>query len=81
MSHLAEATWVHGAVYERDARQIALAVEMLLNHRTLVLQHAEAVQAALSRHSDVSRGGAPALTADSRIPSPESRVQGPESRS
>jgi predicted nucleic-acid-binding protein len=44
---LVEATWVLGTVYERDARQIALAIEMLLNHRSLVLQHAEAVQAAL----------------------------------
>jgi len=44
---LAEATWVLGAVYDRDARQIALAIEMLLNHRSLVLQHAEAVEAAL----------------------------------
>lgn len=44
---LVEATWVLSAVYERDARQIALAVEMLLNHRSLVLQHPEAVLAAL----------------------------------
>lgn len=44
---LAEATWVLGAVYDRDAHQIALAIEMLLNHRSLALQHAEAVEAAL----------------------------------
>ncbi|BCS35734.1 hypothetical protein TBR22_A49680 [Luteitalea sp. TBR-22] len=44
---LVEAMWVLGTVYERDARQIALALEMLLNHRSLVLQHADAAQAAL----------------------------------
>jgi predicted nucleic-acid-binding protein len=44
---LAEAMWVLAAVYERDAAQVALAVEMLLNHQQLALQEAEAVAAAL----------------------------------
>ena len=44
---LAEATWVLATVYERDAAQLALAVEMLLNHQHLALQEPEAVAAAL----------------------------------
>jgi len=35
---LAEAMWVLAAVYERDAAQLAGAVEMLLNHQHLTLQ-------------------------------------------
>jgi predicted nucleic-acid-binding protein len=44
---LAEATWVLAAVYERKPAQVALAVEMLLNHRHLILQEPEAVMVAL----------------------------------
>jgi predicted nucleic-acid-binding protein len=44
---LAEATWVLSAVYELDARAIATAVEMLLNHRDLTLEAAEVVAGAL----------------------------------
>ena len=44
---LAEAMWVLVTVYERDAAQVALAVEMLLNHQHLTLQEPEAVAAAL----------------------------------
>jgi predicted nucleic-acid-binding protein len=44
---LAEATWVLSAVYELDARAIATAVEMLLNHRDLTLEGAEVVAGAL----------------------------------
>jgi predicted nucleic acid-binding protein len=44
---LAEATWVLAAVYERTPAQVALAVEMLLNHQHLTLQEPEAVAAAL----------------------------------
>jgi predicted nucleic-acid-binding protein len=44
---LAEATWVLAAVYERSAVQIAIAVEMLLNHRYLTLQDSDVVAAAL----------------------------------
>ena len=45
---LAEAMWVLVAVYERDAVQVARAVEMLLNHQHLTLQDPEAVAAALA---------------------------------
>jgi len=50
VSHLAlaEATWVLSAVYEREAREIARAVEMLLNHKHLTLQDSEAVSSALA---------------------------------
>lgn len=44
---LAEAIWVLVAVYERDAAQVARAVEMLLDHQKLTLQEPEAVAAAL----------------------------------
>jgi predicted nucleic-acid-binding protein len=44
---LAEATWVLAAVYDRDAAQVARAVEMLLNHQSLTLHEPEAVAAAL----------------------------------
>ena len=50
VSHLAlaEATWVLSAVYEREAREIARAVERLLNHKHLTLQDSEAVSSALA---------------------------------
>lgn len=50
VSHLAlaEATWVLSAVYDRDAGDIATAVEMLLNHKTLTVQDSEVVTAALA---------------------------------
>jgi hypothetical protein len=37
VSHLvlAEMVWVHDAVYERTAAEIAIAIELLLNHRDL----------------------------------------------
>jgi predicted nucleic-acid-binding protein len=44
---LAEATWVLGAVYERGAADIGAAVEMLLNHKDLILQDSDVVAAAL----------------------------------
>jgi predicted nucleic-acid-binding protein len=44
---LAEATWVLATVYDRNPRQIALAVEMLLNHRCLALQEPDTVESAL----------------------------------
>jgi predicted nucleic-acid-binding protein len=49
VSHLAlaETIWVLDAVYERTAEQIASAVEMLLNHKELTLQDADAVTVAL----------------------------------
>jgi predicted nucleic-acid-binding protein len=50
VSHLvlAEAMWVLEAVFERNSEQIALAVEMLLDHATLTVQDADVVAAALS---------------------------------
>jgi predicted nucleic-acid-binding protein len=44
---LAEATWVLATVYELSSKDLAAAIEMLLNHRDLVLQDAETVAAAL----------------------------------
>jgi predicted nucleic-acid-binding protein len=44
---LAEATWVLATVYELSSKDLARAIEMLLDHRDLVLQDAEAVRAAL----------------------------------
>ena len=44
---LAEAIWVLGSVYELDSKDQAKAVEMLLNHRQLVLHERETVAAAL----------------------------------
>jgi predicted nucleic-acid-binding protein len=44
---LAEAMWVLGAVYDRSPADVATAIEMLLHHKTLVLQDAEVVAAAL----------------------------------
>lgn len=50
VSHLviAELTWVLDAVYERSAGQIALAVDMLLNHKELTVQDADIVTSALA---------------------------------
>lgn len=44
---LAEATWVLAASYGQSPSAIAAATEMLLDHRQLVLQDAEAVAGAL----------------------------------
>ena len=44
---LAEAMWVLAAVYDRSPAELATAGEMMLNHRDLVLQDADAVSAAL----------------------------------
>lgn len=44
---LAEATWVLSAVYDLDARAIATAVKMLLNHRDLTLEGSEVVASAV----------------------------------
>jgi predicted nucleic-acid-binding protein len=46
---LAEAMWVLGSVYELSPKDQATAVEMLLNHRELVLHDREVVAAALER--------------------------------
>jgi predicted nucleic-acid-binding protein len=44
---LAEATWALATVYELTSKELAKAIEMLLNHRDLVLQDAETVAEAL----------------------------------
>lgn len=44
---LAEGMWVLGTYYDFSAKEIADAVEMLLNHRDFVIQDSEAVGAAL----------------------------------
>jgi len=45
---LAETTWVLASVYGLSSKNLAKAIEMLLNHRDLVLQDEEAVRAALT---------------------------------
>ena len=49
VSHLvlAETLWVLDAVYERTPEQIAMAVDMLLNHQHLTVQDADVVSAAI----------------------------------
>ncbi len=51
VSHLvlAETTWVLAAAYDVPARKIAIAVEMLLNHRELAVQDPDVVAAALEK--------------------------------
>lgn len=47
---LVEAIWVLMSVYELDAPAVATALDMLLNHRDLTVQDAEAVAAALDQY-------------------------------
>ena len=49
VSHLvlAEATWVLAAVYSRGPKQVGNAIELLLEHDTIVLQDPDVVAAAL----------------------------------
>jgi predicted nucleic-acid-binding protein len=49
VSHLvlAETTWVLSAAYELPAAKVAIAIEMLLNHRDLAVQDPDVVAAAL----------------------------------
>jgi predicted nucleic-acid-binding protein len=49
---LAEATWVLDAVYQRTARQIAAAIDMLLNHKDFTLQDSDVVAAALEEFKE-----------------------------
>ncbi len=46
---LVEVIWVMDSVFELSHRQLATAVDMLLNHRDLVLQDPEVVAGALGR--------------------------------
>jgi predicted nucleic-acid-binding protein len=52
VSHLvlAETTWVLGAAYNMDHPSIATTIEMLLHHKSLALQDAEVVVAALASY-------------------------------
>ena len=52
VSHLVlvETVWVLTSVYNLGAREIAAAVDMLLNHQNLALQDPDAVAAALDDH-------------------------------
>lgn len=52
VSHLvlAEATWVLSAAYELDDTKIAIAVDMLLNHKSLTLQDPDVITAALEHY-------------------------------
>ncbi len=47
MLTLAEAVWVLASVYNLNPKSLAQALEMLLNHRDLVLQDPETVAGAL----------------------------------
>jgi predicted nucleic-acid-binding protein len=49
VSHLvlAEAMWVLDAVYERTPEQIAIAIDMLMNHKDLTIQDADVVGVAV----------------------------------
>lgn len=51
VSHLAlaETAWVLDAVYRRTPGQIALAIDMLLNHKDLTVQEADVVASAVKR--------------------------------
>ncbi len=40
--------WVFAAVYERSAAELAAALEMLLNHRSLTVQELDVANAALA---------------------------------
>ena len=59
VSHLvlAETVWVLDARYERSAEQIAIAVEMLLNHKDLTLQDADVVLCAVGQFREHPRVG------------------------
>ena len=46
---LVEVIWVLGSVFELAHKQLVTAIDMLLNHRDLVLQDPEVVSAALAR--------------------------------
>ena len=52
VSHLvlAETVWVLAAVYELQAPQLAIAVDMLLSHKNLSVQDPEVVSEALKRY-------------------------------
>jgi len=61
ISHLVllEALWVLDSVYSVEPERIASAVEMLLDHDTLVVQDADVVTAALATHRARPKIGLP----------------------
>jgi predicted nucleic-acid-binding protein len=52
---LAECIWVLGSVFALDRKQIGTAVEMLLQHQTIVIERHEVVSAALARYQSVKQ--------------------------
>lgn len=54
---LAETVWVLDAVYQRKPAQIAIAIDMLLNHEQLVLERADIVTAALAHYRKKTKPG------------------------
>ena len=49
---LAETVWVLSAVYDLGVNEIAIAVEMFLNHKDLTVQDADVVAAALKHYRE-----------------------------
>jgi predicted nucleic-acid-binding protein len=49
---LSETVWVLSAVYDLGVNEIAIAVEMFLNHKDLTVQDADVVAAALKRYRE-----------------------------
>ena len=54
---LVETVWVLGTVYARKPVQIAVAIDMLLNHQHLVLERGDIVAAALTHYRSNARPG------------------------
>lgn len=54
---LAEAVWVLGSIYRLTAPQIALVVEMLLEHERLVVQDADVAKSALAEFKQLPNVG------------------------
>lgn len=54
---LAETVWVLGVVYARKLAQIETAIDMLLDHRQLVLERADIVAATLARYRGKAKPG------------------------
>jgi predicted nucleic-acid-binding protein len=59
VSHLvlAESTWVLSAVYKRTSAQLAVAVGLLLEHESLVIQDEDVVASALEKFRDAPKVG------------------------
>jgi predicted nucleic-acid-binding protein len=54
---LVETVWVLGTIYARKPAQIALAIDMLLNHQHLVLERGDIVAAALTHYRGKTKPG------------------------